>query len=231
MPPSRFTTLTVTALAAAAALAGCQHPRVIDELPMDPLISPSAHSPAAKPRVAVRKPVARPVRRTVPAGWIPPVAPRAWKWIVLHHSASDRGSAALFDEWHRARGWDELGYHFVITNGHGGRDGAVEVGGRWTKQKWGAHCKVPGNAYNERGIGICLVGDFEDHMPSAAQLASLARLVEFLCARYDIDPANVIGHRDAPGAHTACPGACMHRYLDVTLRPYLRRRSDLARGR
>ncbi|HUU23546.1 MAG TPA: peptidoglycan recognition family protein [Phycisphaerae bacterium] len=167
----------------------------------------------------------------MPDGWIPAAAARQWKWIVLHHSASDGGSAELFDQWHRQRGWDELGYHFVITNGHGGGDGRVEVGGRWTKQKWGAHCKVPGNAYNDQGIGICLVGDFQDHPPSAAQLASLGRLVEFLCARYDIDPDDVIGHRDAPGTRTECPGNAMQRYIDSALRPRLKRQSRLAKSR
>lgn len=160
----------------------------------------------------------------VPAGWVPTVNERPWQWIVLHHSATDGGSAAIFDRAHRKRGWDELGYHFVIDNGRGAADGLVEIGSRWTKQKWGAHCGgTPNNAYNNYGIGICLVGDSSRKLPSAKQLASLKRLLRFLMARYGITPSSVIGHRDAPKAATECPGDAMHRYLDDVLRPELAR--------
>lgn len=58
--------------------------------------------------------------------------------IVIHHSATDIGSAASFDRRHRLiNHWDELGYHFVIGNGSGSGDGAIEIGTRWYKQKWG----------------------------------------------------------------------------------------------
>ncbi len=151
---------------------------------------------------------------------------RPWRHIVIHHSATDRGSAALFDKAHRRRGWDELGYHFVITNGRGGPDGRVEVGSRWTSQKWGAHTGgTPGNEYNNFGIGICVVGDFSKRRPSRAQLDALRRLVMALAARYDIPARNVIGHRDAPKAHTRCPGARLHEYIHRTLRPELARRA------
>jgi N-acetyl-anhydromuramyl-L-alanine amidase AmpD len=149
---------------------------------------------------------------------------RPWRYLVIHHSATDRGSAALFDRSHRRRGWDELGYHFVIDNGRGGPDGRIEVGSRWRSQKWGAHCGgTPDNEYNNFGIGICLVGDLRERMPSAAQLASLRRLARYLVLRYGIPPGNVIGHRDAPNARTVCPGKPLHEYIHVTLRPYLAR--------
>lgn len=145
--------------------------------------------------------------------------PRAWRYIVIHHSATDNGNAADFDAHHRRRGWDGLGYHFVIDNGRGGPDGRVEVGSRWRLQKAGAHTGgTPRNEYNESGIGICLVGDFTCGMPSEAQLASLHRLVSYLVAHYDIRPENIIGHCDAPGAATECPGTVLHRYIATTLR-------------
>src|SRR5438270_9583625 len=49
--------------------------------------------------------------------WFPPHSSDRWTCIVIHHSASEEGGADRFDEWHRQRGWDELGYHFVIGNG------------------------------------------------------------------------------------------------------------------
>lgn len=182
---------------------------------------------SAQPPAELSVPVVRhaPRRRTprhrAPAGdaaWGAVRGHRAWRYIVIHHSATDGGSAAAFDQAHRNRGWDELGYHFVIDNGDGGPDGRVEVGSRWRSQKWGAHCKTPDNAYNDYGIGICLVGDFTDRMPSRAQLASLHRLVRYLATKYDIPPGNVVGHRDAPGTSTACPGRAFHPYIAAKLR-------------
>jgi len=149
---------------------------------------------------------------------------RPWRYIVIHHSATQRGSAALFDKWHRAKGWDELGYHFVIDNGDGGPDGGIEVGRRWRTQKWGAHCGgTPNNEYNNYGIGICLVGDFSRRGASRRQLAALKRLVTYLAATYNIPADRVVGHCDAPNASTACPGPRLHDYVRNTLRPDLAR--------
>jgi len=164
---------------------------------------------------------ADPRRRDVPApeaDW-EPGAYRPWRYIVVHHSAGPSGNAEVFDQWHRARGWDGLGYHFVITNGDGGPDGAVQVGRRWRIQKWGAHTGgTPDNEYNNFGIGICLVGDFSETRPTPSQLASLRKLVDFLARRYDIPPGRVVGHRDAPGATTDCPGLALWKYVHGPLR-------------
>lgn len=144
-----------------------------------------------------------------------PAGRRPWRYIVVHHSATADGNACRFDRLHReVRGWDELGYHFVITNGRGGPDGAVEVGSRWVKQKWGAHCGgTPENAYNDYGIGICLVGDFREQAPSAKQLAALETLVAWLRNRWDIPADRVLGHGEAPNAATACPGSELQAWL------------------
>ncbi len=157
------------------------------------------------------------------AAWSDVTGLRQWKYIVIHHSDTAWGNAAEFDREHRARGWDGLGYHFVIDNGAGGPDGRVEVGERWRLQKWGAHTgNTPGNEYNNHGIGVCLVGDFTHHMPTPSQMDSLRRLLRFLMAKYDIPAQNVIGHRDAPGTSTECPGNMFHAYLP-TLRAELGR--------
>lgn len=146
--------------------------------------------------------------------------PRDWRYIVVHHSATESGSADFFHRQHLERGWDELGYHFVIDNGNGGPDGRVEVGPRWRKQKHGAHCGgTPGNEYNEVGIGICLVGNFQNRMPSERQMQSLNELLAYLMATYDIPPERVIAHKDAPGASTECCGRVLYRHLHTVLRP------------
>lgn len=143
-----------------------------------------------------------------PAGfaqWIPASTERRWRYIIVHHSATESGGAATFDQMHRARGWDELGYHFVIGNGTETGDGQLEIGPRWHKQKHGAHCKVSGHAeYNELGIGICLVGNFNDRRPSEAQMRTLARLTHGLMQRYGIPKSRILGHGML--APTDCPG-------------------------
>lgn len=129
---------------------------------------------------------------------------RDWKHIVIHHSASASGSAAEFDRFHREkRGWENgLGYHFVIGNGNGTRDGEIEIGNRWVNQIAGAHAGV--EEYNHYGIGICLVGNFNQSSPTAAQMASLSVLVEYLQNRCHIPSENVIMHRHC--RQTDCPG-------------------------
>jgi len=145
----------------------------------------------------------------VPNAWYPPKSlERHWQAIVIHHSATPNGNMAIFDKWHRERNdWDGVGYDFVIGNGTDSPDGAVEVTFRWHQQVTGAHCKTPGNWANEQAVGICLVGNFDESLPSDAQMRSLTRLVQFLSSRYRIPALQIHGHNSMPGAHvTNCPG-------------------------
>ncbi|MBM4054849.1 MAG: N-acetylmuramoyl-L-alanine amidase [Planctomycetes bacterium] len=129
---------------------------------------------------------------------------RDWKYIVIHHSASDTGSAQEFDKYHRqTRGWENgLGYHFVIGNGKGSGDGEIEMGSRWKKQIDGAHAGI--KEYNHYGVGICLVGNFNKNYPTQAQMKSLSALVEYLEERCHIPSDNVLMHRHCK--QTECPG-------------------------
>jgi N-acetyl-anhydromuramyl-L-alanine amidase AmpD len=135
-------------------------------------------------------------------------AVREWQWVVIHHSATASGSAQSFDEYHRRRGWRGLGYHFVIGNGHGQGDGEIVAGPRWYSQQAGAHSNSP--EHNERGIGVCLVGNFEEHAPTPAQMAAARALVAALCERFHIPATSVVGHCQVRnGGATACPGRLM----------------------
>ena len=141
----------------------------------------------------------------VPRAWVPRVKSERWECIVIHHSATDVGGARRFDRAHRERGFDELGYHFVIGNGTDTADGQVEVGPRWQVQKYGAHCRSPEDYYNEHGIGICLVGNFDEDRPTPAQLESLKKLVRYLSKTYDIPTNRIFTHGGVTGM-THCPG-------------------------
>jgi N-acetylmuramoyl-L-alanine amidase len=182
-------------------------PTFVDRTPPAPPQAPVAVVPPPKPMLPL-KPI-EPPTGAVPAAWIPAAPTGHWYWIVIHHSATPTGGAAAFDKMHKAKGWDELGYHFVIGNGTDTADGKIEVGPRWPKQKWGAHDKTPGNQYNEHGIGICLVGNFDVTHPTAAQTKSLERLVSYLMKTYHIAPDHVLGHGETKA--TECPG----RYMNV----------------
>lgn len=131
---------------------------------------------------------------------------KGWTHIVVHHSATPEGNAQIFDRDHRKRGfWNGLGYHFIICNGTSGtRDGEIQVGDRWIKQLVGAHCNV--GRMNEVGIGICLVGDFENgQRVTDRQFDSLIRLVTSLQRSHGIPARNVIRHLDVKTT-TECPG-------------------------
>lgn len=139
--------------------------------------------------------------------FIPIFRSQKWKYIIVHHSATDSGDANFFDYIHRRRGFNRgLGYHFVIDNGStaGRADGQIEASRRWVKQQDGAHCNSSG--MNKKGIGICLVGDFTDTKPSQKQMDSLVLLINTLRKNYKIPLKNIMGHRDVPGAATECPG-------------------------
>jgi N-acetyl-anhydromuramyl-L-alanine amidase AmpD len=129
-----------------------------------------------------------------------------WTYIVIHHSATKEGNAQILDRSHRKRGFKQgLGYHFVIDNGTLGRaDGQIEVGQRWKLQQVGAHCNAGG--MNQKGIGICLVGDFTTRPISRNQMDALVYLVDLLSQQYNIPQSRIIRHRDVKGKITACPG-------------------------
>ena len=146
-------------------------------------------------------PGAAPLRSVIPL-W-----PSAkWKYIIIHHSATDVGKALSFDYVHsNKRHWKGLGYHFVIDNGTSGKeDGQIEISPRWIHQENGAHCKADGMNY--RGIGICLVGNFNYDRVSSKQMQSLIRLVNELKKYYRIPNSRILGHGQVQGASTDCPG-------------------------
>lgn len=194
---------------------GCQNRARIAAVPPPNLDRPTVLAPAPTTRpVAIAQaagvvPAPKPMARVsdVPESWLPSGPRNGWQWIVIHHSATPGGSAGTFDRMHRSKGWDELGYHFVIGNGTLSRDGEIEVGSRWPKQKYGAHTSTPDNRYNEQGIGICLVGDFQIDRPSPAQTRSVAKLVGYLMKTYGIPASRVVGHGEAKP--TECPGRNM----------------------
>ena len=191
-------------------LGGCasnydQMPEIIHSQRSEPRVVQLAPPKYVKP-----KPRQDTIHSDFPRDWLPPAqVEKKWRAIVIHHSATENGNAAIFDRTHREeRHWEGVGYDFVIGNGIDSGDGEVEVTFRWRRQMAGAHCGgTPGNWANEDAVGICLVGNFNYRTPSERQMQSLSRLIRFLQKRYGISTNRIYGHCNTPGARvTDCPG-------------------------
>ncbi len=121
------------------------------------------------------------------------------KRIIIHCSDTPEGrddTADDIDRWHRAKGYNGIGYHYVVR-----LDGTIETG-RPLKRP-GAHCK----GYNKSSIGICYIGGRSSDMKryidtrTAKQRAALRTLLTDLRRRFP--QAAILGHRDL--ARKACP--------------------------
>jgi LysM repeat protein len=141
-----------------------------------------------------------------------------WKHLVVHHSGIESGNARAYDSAHRGRGMEHgLAYHFVIGNGRDSGDGEIEIGPRWLGQFDGGHVRNP--SYNQHGIGICLVGNFEKRRVGAAQLDSLTALLDWLRKDAPLGTRpSVTVHRWVDLNHTVCPGR--HFPFDLLKRRY-----------
>ncbi len=124
------------------------------------------------------------------------------EYIIIHHSATAQGDAETFRRAHMAKGWRDIGYHYIIGNGTYSDDGEVETGR--TEAEDGAHCSADG--MNRKSIGICLVGDFDKQKPTPAQMEALERLCRDVMERHKIPVSKVLGHDEVKGAATNCPG-------------------------
>lgn len=115
--------------------------------------------------------------------------------IVLHCSATRRAQdigRQQLEEWHLARGFSSIGYHFVIR-----RNGDLEAGR--PLEEIGAHVE----GFNSRSVGVCMVGGLDDagqpfaNEPdqfTAAQWQTARTVIAFLRKLYPL--ARVCGHRD-----------------------------------
>ena len=133
-----------------------------------------------------------------------------WRYIVIHHSAGAYGTIELLQRVHRQRQAgdpiDAIPYHYVIGNGNGLALGEVASDWRGHFHIWGAHVSGNNSRRNFFGIGICLIGNYEERAVSPRQLQALVDLTRGLMRRYGIPRQNVAGHGMIPGESTKCPG-------------------------
>lgn len=128
-----------------------------------------------------------------------------WKYIVVHHTASEWSSLERIDRYHRQKFDDPDGieYHFLIGNGKKRPEGFIELG-RWKLQKLAIHLFKPEGA--PQAIAISLVGNLHERKIRPAQYEALRDLVVELARRHKIPPENITTHTRVDGRLTVCPG-------------------------
>ena len=118
--------------------------------------------------------------------------------IIIHCSATNPEQdfcAADIDNWHKARGWSGIGYHYVIK-----LDGTIEKGRDVSKA--GAHAF----GYNKRSIGVCYIGGVDmDGKPSDTRTEEQKRAMDIFIQmlKNDYLGATVHGHNEF--SNKACP--------------------------
>lgn len=126
--------------------------------------------------------------------------------IIIHCAATkptmDIGAKEI-EQWHRARGFFGIGYHYVIR-----RDGTIEMGR--PLEKAGAHAE----GHNADSIGICMAGGIDNKGKpqnnfTDAQWDSLAKLTKDLVQSYGA--LKIIGHNEV--AAKACPSFSVQKWL------------------
>lgn len=119
--------------------------------------------------------------------------------LIVHCSAtrpSQKVTVETIRKWHLARGFRDIGYHYVIY-----QDGSVHPGRK--ESEVGAH--VSGR--NAKTIGVCYVGGLDDKTGKPADTRTEAQkqsLLELLMAlKHKYPRATVHGHSEY--ANKACP--------------------------
>jgi N-acetylmuramoyl-L-alanine amidase len=128
-----------------------------------------------------------------------------WKYLVIHHSVTPPTTTlGDIDAMHRARGWNGIGYHFVIQRdaaGHGHLKRARP------DTMTGAHAGV--TWWNKNALGLCVIGCFHPGYKFSERMSDALYSEVFEAARHIMDVYNIPGdhlrgHRDIKA--TACPG-------------------------
>ena len=118
--------------------------------------------------------------------------------IIVHCADTPDGrddKAADIRRWHKARGFNDIGYHYVVD-----LDGTIEPGRDVTIA--GAHT----TGHNADSIGVCYIGGADTDMKpkdtrTEEQKTALRLLLKYLVQKYP--GAKIYGHRDF--AQKACP--------------------------
>jgi N-acetylmuramoyl-L-alanine amidase len=118
--------------------------------------------------------------------------------VIVHCTATPENRVVTVEDvrqWHKARGWSDIGYHIMIY-----LDGTVHEGR--PIERSGAHCK----GQNRNSIGIAYVGGVDKAMNpkdtrTECQKEALYNILEHYKTKYP--KVEIFGHRDF--SSKACP--------------------------
>ncbi len=129
--------------------------------------------------------------------------------VIVHHVAGSVPDSRAWLGWYDRelrvnRGWCDLMYHFGID----------EQGIVYEMVATGVEGAHAGDA-NTRTVAIVLMGDYTSRAPTAAQVASLQKMMKAVAAeyRFPVNRQTVLGHRQV--GQTACPGNTAYPKLDA----------------
>lgn len=142
-----------------------------------------------------------------------------------HKSYAVDGRIVSKEKWERLKGymphqhyfkkpWDDIAYHVIIEKDNG----SLKVKQGRPMSKTGAHAYMSGpgagNFYNENGIGVCVVGNYESAGLDEQRENMLIWIIRQLMMLYDIPVRNVLGHRELYTRENrkmakTCPGSAI----------------------
>ena len=112
-------------------------------------------------------------------------------YIILHHAGVSTASAEAIHAYHKSLGWCGIGYNFYVR-----KNGSIYAGR--PIDCIGAHTV----GYNNKSVGICCEGNFEQEQMSEIQKNALLQIVKYCKEKYPL--AKIKRHKDCDA--TACPG-------------------------
>lgn len=134
--------------------------------------------------------------------------PNLPKFVIIHHTERNN-DFPVFVRWRHKflRKWDDIGYHYLIGNTRPfTKDGKLYLGR--PENMHGAHAQ----GYNFNSIGICLIGNFDNKLPSEKQMNTLIGLIREKTCKYNIPVENILGHNELPNVKKSCPGSNIDMY-------------------
>ena len=115
------------------------------------------------------------------------------KYMILHHSTTKDGrtyNTEAIRRYHvEVLKWKDIGYHYIVERIN---DSFKIIPGRSVCDV-GAHTL----GFNDRSIGICLVGNHDAYAPPLKMMITMIGLIRSLQIAFKIPTVNVIGHRDS----------------------------------
>lgn len=135
--------------------------------------------------------------------------------IILHCSATREGhdiKASTIKQWHKQRGFNDIGYHYIID-----LDGKIETGRN--ESLVGAHC----TGQNSVSIGICYIGGCDKNMNpkdtrTHEQKKSLLDIVNKMMTKYNIPLNQVYCHNQF--SNKACPSFSINTFRNEYVKAF-----------